>query len=303
MLLLMRLIRRFAPLAIFSLYLIAQPCLAQSLEDLAKERKSINATLSQHKERVDYLVDRIERAKEDVAEAEAALSSQEEKLSKAISKVEENPGDSTTRAATHASIRYNRTEAKSERMQERLENAQAELASIQTHEIELNKRLAEIAIAEQKIAENERKQKAASASTTVKVEQPAKLISPVVAAPQAPVVTIPATWPTAEEETPADAAFAKSTIAVLKSKPAGDAPLSNVKLNHNRGRSTEGLNYIGGNLYTVELKLEAGMWGFKIYNDTFWVSIPKEKAEQNFTLVYDVNNKARLHVFRTSLLN
>jgi len=300
----MRLLRPTTAL-IFALFcLVAQQAFSQTLDALAKERKTINATLAQHKERTEYLRDRIERAKEDVAAADAALVKQEAKLSEAIGKVEENPGDSTARAATHASIRYNRTEAKTERMQERLDSAKEELASIQAHEIELNKRLAEITIEEARIAESQRKPKAVPAAVATTPAKPTALPAPIEQAQTtAPVITQPATWPTPTEESAADAAFAKQTLSALQAKPAGTAPLNNVKLNHNRGRATESLDYIGGKLFKVTLKLEAGMWGFKIYNDTFWVSVPKDKADQDFTLIYDVNSKATLHVFRTSLLN
>ena len=297
----MRLIRPTTALIIALFCLVTQPVMAQSLEALSKERKTINATLAQHKERTEYLRDRIARAKEDVAAADAALEKQKEKLSEAIGKAEQNPGDATARAATHASIRYNRTEAKTERMQERLDSATEELESIQAHEIQLNKRLAEITIEEARIAESQRKPKVVP-NTAVAVPKPLVEQAPVLTA-QAPVVAAPASWPTPAEEAAQDAAFAKSTITAVKAKPAGTAPLNNVKLNHNRGRATETLDYIGDNLYLIELKLEAGMWGFKIYNETFWISIPNDKAEQSFSLIYDVSGKPTLHVFRTSLLN
>ena len=98
----MRLLRPTTALIFAFFCLVTQQAFAQSLDALAKERKSINATLTQHKERTEYLRDRIARAKEDVAAADAALEKQEAKLSEAIGKAEENPGDSTARAATHA---------------------------------------------------------------------------------------------------------------------------------------------------------------------------------------------------------
>ena len=261
--------------------------------------------MSQHEERVAYLIDRIERTQEEVTEAAAELKEQEGKLAEAIAAAEQDPSDASVRAATMESIRYNRSDAKIERLQERLDSAQDELDSIKVHQTELKQRLLVLTAQEQKA-------KAAAQAATAKPEPaPVKAeVTPKVAAPTqapAPVVEPPiataASWPSPQDESAANASFAKQILTGLAAKPAGTAPLNNVKLYHNRGRGSETFEYLGDNLYRVNMKLEAGMWGFKIYNQTFWMSVPKEMADQNFVLIYDVQGQATLHVFRASLLN
>lgn len=283
---------------------IAQPGVSQSLESIGKERQGIDATLAQHEERVRYLVDRIERTQEELDEATKELTEQESNLTQAIATAEAEPGDASARAATLASIRYNRAEAKLERLQERLDSAQGELDSIKDHQTELKQRLLVLnAQAEKAKAAAAAAAKAAETAAKQPAPQP---VAPAIAAPTvaAPVVPAePVSWPTPQDENAASIAFAKQTLARLSSSPVGDAPLNNVKLNHNRGRGTETFRYLGDNLYRVDMKLEAGMWGFKIYNQTFWMSVPKEMADQDFVLIYDVSSKAALHVFRAKLIN
>ncbi|WP_024330280.1 hypothetical protein [Simiduia agarivorans] len=296
---------RSLPAGLLALACLMAPhaAMADSQQAIDSERKKIQSTLTQHAEREVYLKDRIARTEEELQSAEKALEKQEEKLSDAISNAEQNPSDSTARAATHASIRYNRSEARSERLQERLDAAKDELASIEAHRSELNRQLGALKTREEQL-------KAAAAKPAPKPAAPVSKPAPAVAAPAAPVVAAPApapavaaTWPSPDDESPANVAFAKRKMAAATGKPAGQPPLPSVKLNHNRGRGTESLEYIGDNLYVISMRLEAGMWGFKIFNETFWVSIPKASADQEFRLVYDVNGRAQLNVFRASLLN
>lgn len=281
--------------------MLASPSMAQTLESIKLERTKINSTLALHDERLAYLLDRIERTKEEVAEAAADLAEQETKLGEAIAKAEAEPGDASARAATLASIRYNRGAAKVERLQERLDSAQEELASIQAHQVELKQQLLTLASQEQQL----QAEAAKAAAKPQVVEQPkAPAIAPAavaVAAPEAPKA--PAGWPSTENQSPESVAFAKQTLAELASKTAGDPPMQNVKLNHNRGRGTETFTYLGGDLYRVDMQLESGMWGFKVFNQTFWMSVPKSMADQDFVLIYDVTGKAKLHVFPARLLN
>lgn len=271
---------------------------AQTLDAIAKERKSIEAVLVQHDERTAYLVDRIARTEAESTSATVLLEKNEEKLTHAITKAEGEASDSSAREATRASIRYNRAEAKTERLQERLDSARQELSSIAAHRAELNQRLAQLAQEETRQREVQAKSQEAMA---VKAAVQPKPVAPAIQVAPAAVVK-PAEWPSPENENPLDVAFAKQLLGKLATQPAGDGPLNNVKLTHNRGRSSESLSYLGGNFYSVTMKLQAGMWGFKIYNDTFWVSIPSDKGDQEFQLVYDVNGKAALHLVRASLL-
>lgn len=282
--------------------------LADSQQAIDSERKKIQSTLAQHAEREIYLKDRIARTAEELQTAEKSLEKQEEKLSDAINNAEQNPSDSTARAATHASIRYNRSEARSERLQERLDAAKDELGSIEAHRAELNKQLGALKTREDQLKAVAAKPAPKPVAAPVSKPSPAVVApavataAPEVAAPAPAATLVEATWPTPEDESAANVAFAKRKIATASGKPAGQAPMQNVKLNHNRGRGTETLEYIGDNLYMITMRLEAGMWGFKIFNETFWVSVPKAAADQEFSLVYDVNGRAQLNVFRASLV-
>ncbi|UTA47482.1 hypothetical protein L1F30_15170 [Simiduia sp. 21SJ11W-1] len=293
---------RASLIAVSACLFLAAPAGAQSLESINGERKKINSTLAQHEERLQYLVDRIERTKEEVAEARTELAEQESALGEAIAQAEADPGDVSARSATLASIRYNRSEAKLERLQDRLDSAVEEQASIRAHQVELQQALLQLNAEEQRL-------KTAAAAAAKAAAKPQPVAQP--KAPAAPAITVAAptapkpaaTWPSTEDQSPESAAFAKRTLAALAAKPAGAAPMQNVKLNHNRGRGTETFTYLGDDLYRVNMKLEAGMWGFKVYNQTFWMSVPKAMADQDFVLIYDVTGKAKLHVFPARLLN
>ncbi|MBB3170177.1 hypothetical protein [Simiduia aestuariiviva] len=293
---------RFLLISLFTTFaLLSHASAAQSLDDIQIARKKVEDALSQHDERLAYLVDRLERTQAEINEAQRDVTEQETALEEAIAKAELEPGDVSARSATLASIRYNRSAAKLERLQERQDSATDEIASIKAHQIELRQQRTQLISQAQKLkaAEAARAANPAPAAISAPIAAPAATID--IAPPAAPKA--PASWPSTEDESPDSVAFAKQTLSRLAAQPQGEAPLNNVRLNHNRGRGTENFNYLGNNLYRVDMKLEGGMWGFKIYNQTFWMSVPKAMADQDFVLIYDVSGKAKLHVFRASLLN
>lgn len=267
------------------------------------ERREIAETLGQHRERLSYLEDRISRTQDELAEVHKALTEKELELAVALRDAEQQPSDITARAATQASIRFNRVQARSDRLEERLLAAREEIDSIDAHKRELLARLDQLTAEEQRRAAAQQAQTARQAAAIAATETPAAA-TPLAASaePEQAAPQEPAGWPSPADESQVNVDYARTRLAALDPARAGTPPLPKVRLNHNRGRGSEDLTYLGGQLYSVSLPLEAGMWGFKLFNQTYWVSIPQQQDGQRYRLVYDLNGRPALHVIREALL-
>lgn len=286
---------------------------AEMLQQSQNQISQISTSLSAKQKELEIERAVLERHRMSLAEARQQLDDTETELAVAEKVAQATQSDGDVRELKRVQDRFERHRAKVERYIEReaeslsaIANLEQEISRLQSGIVAQRRQVT--LLTEQLAADRK------AASTTTPAPKPAATPVPTPAPTLKPTPTAEpqqtktAGWPTIEQASDADVAYARSRLrelAALKTEGKLDrSPLPSVEIEARLSFGSEEMEYIGDDLYSLVEPVKAGRQNFKLFNKEYWFTIPEQDDKALFRILFDVSSisQPKLILFREDLL-